>query len=134
MKPGAQFIRFVLAGGVAAAANYGSRFAFSLWFPYPVAITLAYGVGMVIAFALMRQYVFSAGGQPLLAQVIKFALVNALALLQTLVISLALARWLLPWMGVQQHVESIAHLVGVLAPVFTSFLGHRHGTFARAKP
>ncbi|MBC5782881.1 GtrA family protein [Ramlibacter sp. USB13] len=128
----AQFLRFVLAGGVAAAANYGSRFGFSLWLPYPAAITCAYLVGMTVAFLLMRQYVFSASGQPLLPQVVKFTIVNVLALLQTLVVSLVLARWALPALGVVTHAEAIAHLFGVAVPVFTSFLGHRHATFRRA--
>lgn len=128
----AQFIRFVLAGGVAAAANYGSRFVFSAWMPYPAAITCAYLVGMAVAFALMRQYVFAAGGQPMLPQVVKFSIVNLLALVQTLAVSLVLARWVLPAMGVEQHVEAIAHLVGVAVPVFTSFIGHRQATFRRS--
>lgn len=127
----AQFLRFVLAGGVAAAANYGSRFLFSAWLPYPAAITCAYLVGMAVAFALMRQYVFSGTGQPMLPQVAKFAIVNLLALLQTLVVSLVLARWVLPAVGVREHVEAIAHLVGVAVPVFTSFVGHRQATFRR---
>lgn len=130
----AQFLRFVLAGGVAAAANYGSRFLFSAWMPYAAAITCAYLVGMAVAFVLMRQYVFAAAGQPLLPQVVKFALVNALALLQTLVVSLVLARWVLPRLGVHEHVEATAHLVGVIVPVFTSFIGHRSATFRRAAP
>lgn len=129
--PGPQFLRFVLAGGVAAAANYGSRFLFSAWLPYAAAITCAYLVGMAVAFTLMRQYVFSGAGQPLLPQVVKFTIVNLLALLQTLVVSLVLARWLLPAMGIESHVEAIAHLVGVVVPVFTSFIGHRQATFRR---
>lgn len=129
--PSAQFIRFLLAGGIAAAANYGSRFAFSAWLPYPAAITCAYLVGMAVAFALMRQYVFDAAGQRLLPQVLKFTIVNVFALLQTLAVSLLLARWVLPALGIVEHAEAIAHLVGVAVPVFTSFLGHRHGTFRR---
>jgi putative flippase GtrA len=125
----AQFVRFVAAGGIAAAANYGSRFLFSAWMPYPAAITCAYLVGMAVAFVLMRQYVFSGAGQPMLPQVVKFAVVNLLALLQTLVVSLVLARWMLPGLGVREHVEAIAHLVGVVVPVFTSFIGHRQATF-----
>jgi putative flippase GtrA len=127
-----QFIRFVLAGGIAAAANFGSRFMFSAWMPYPAAITCAYLVGMAVAFALMRRYVFSASGEPMLPQVVKFSIVNVLALVQTLVVSLVLARWVLPAVGMEQHVESIAHLIGVAVPVFTSFIGHRQATFRRA--
>jgi putative flippase GtrA len=126
-----QFVRFLVAGSVAAAANYGSRFVFSLSMPYAPAIACAYAVGMLVAFALMRQYVFAGGGQPLLPQVVKFAIVNVLALLQTLAVSLLLARWALPALGVDTHVEAIAHLAGVAFPIFTSFVGHRHATFRR---
>ncbi len=125
--PGAQFLRFLLAGGIAAAANYGSRFAFSAWLPFPAAVACAYGVGMIVAFALMRRYVFLAGGQPYAPQLAKFLVVNALALVQTLIVSLLLAHWLQPLAG--EKAEALAHLAGVAVPVFTSFLGHRHATF-----
>lgn len=124
-----QFLRFLVAGGIAAAANYGSRFVFSQWLGYGVAIVLAYLVGMGVAFVLMRQHVFDAREGALGPQVAKFAAVNALAALQTLLISLLLARWLLPRLGIVEHAEAIAHLVGVLVPVVTSYLGHRMLTF-----
>ena len=127
-----QFIRFLVAGGVAAAANYGSRFLFSLWLSYGPAIVLAYLVGMSVAFVLMRQHVFSAAGGALGPQVAKFVAVNVLAVMQTLIISLALARWILPSLGVVTHAEAIAHLAGVLVPVATSYFGHRMLTFKKA--
>lgn len=124
-----QFVRFLFAGGIAAAANFGSRFVFSQWLHYSVAIVLAYLVGMTVAFVLMRRHVFAAGQGKLAPQVVKFVAVNLLAVLQTLLISLVLARWLLPAWGVQTHNEAIAHLVGVVVPVFTSYFGHRLLTF-----
>jgi putative flippase GtrA len=124
-----QFLRFTLAGGVAAAANYGSRFVFSALVSFPVAIVLAYLVGMAIAFVLMRQHVFEGRGKPLGRQILWFTTFNVLALLQTLVVSLLLARWLLPAVGIEQHVEAIAHFFGVIFPVVTSYLGHRYATF-----
>ncbi len=124
-----RFGLFVIAGGIAAAANYGSRFGFSLWFSYPVAIVLAYLIGMAVAFVLMRQYVFDGSGKAVGPQVVKFVLVNVLAVLQTLVVSLLLARWLLPALGVTAHVEAIAHAFGVAVPVITSYFGHRKATF-----
>lgn len=130
-QPSAQFLRFLAAGGVAAAVNYGSRFVFSVWMSYPVAIVLAYLCGMAVAFILMRQYVFHGQGAALAPQMIKFVLVNALALVQTLAVSVLLARWGLPAIGITRHADAIAHLVGVAVPIFTSFLGHRHGTFRR---
>jgi len=127
-----QFIRFLVAGGVAAAANYGSRFLFSIWLSYGPAIVLAYLVGMSVAFVLMRQHVFSAAGGALGPQVAKFVAVNLLAVIQTLIISLVLARWILPSLGVVTHAEAIAHLAGVLIPVATSYFGHRMLTFKKA--
>jgi len=127
-----QFIRFLVAGSIAAAANYGSRFLFSIWLSYGPAIVLAYLVGMSVAFVLMRQHVFSAAGGALGPQVAKFVAVNLLAVIQTLIISFVLARWILPSLGVVTHAEAIAHLAGVLVPVATSYFGHRMLTFKKA--
>lgn len=124
-----QFTQFLLAGGVAAAVNYGSRFLFNVWFSYPAAIVLAYLAGMTTAFILMRQHVFDGRGKPLARQIGFFTLVNMLALAQTLVVSLLLARWLFPAVGVERHAEDIAHLIGVAVPIVTSYFGHRHATF-----
>lgn len=124
-----EFLHFLLAGGTAAAANYGSRFFFSLFFDYSPAIVCAYLVGMLVAFLLMRGHVFEAKSGSLLPQALKFSAVNLLAVLQTLVISLVLARWLLPSMGVVEHSEAIAHLVGVVVPALTSYFGHKYLTF-----
>lgn len=127
--PSPRFGLFLLAGGVAAAANYASRFAFSLWFAFPAAIALAYCVGMVTAFVLMRRYVFQAHGRDLAPQIVKFALVNALALLQTMAVSLVLARWVLPSVGITDRAEALAHAVGVAFPVLTSYVLHKQATF-----
>lgn len=127
-----QFVRFLAAGGIAAAANYGSRFLFSIWLDYGAAIVLAYLVGMSVAFVLMRQHVFGAVGDPLGPQVVKFVGINVLAVAQTLIISLVLARWVLPSLGFVTHAEAIAHLAGVLVPVATSYVGHRLLTFKKA--
>jgi putative flippase GtrA len=124
-----RFGLFLLAGGIAAAANYGSRFGFSIWFSYPVSIVLAYLVGMAVAFALMRQYVFEGRGKAIGPQALRFVGVNVLAVAQTLLVSLLLARWLLPAAGIASHGEAIAHAFGVAVPVVTSYFGHRLATF-----
>lgn len=128
-----EFVRFVISGGVAAAANFGSRFVFSLWLPYEAAVTCAYGVGMVTAFVLMRSFAFRAQAAPWRSQVGAFVLVNLLAVAQTVVISSLLARWALPALGWQWHAEAVAHAVGVAVPVLTSYLGHRHATFGKGR-
>ena len=122
-------MRFLVAGGIAAGANFGSRFVFSIFFSYSVAIFFAYLVGMLVAFLLMRAHVFEARLGPLGPQVTKFVGVNVLAVLQTWAISLLLARWLLPSVGIQDQAEALGHLVGVLVPVVTSYFGHKLITF-----
>jgi putative flippase GtrA len=124
-----QFLRFLVAGGIAAAGNFGSRFVFSLVLPYGGAIVAAYLTGMAIAFVLMRGHVFDASKGAVLPQIAKFIAVNILAVLQTLVISLVLARMVLPALGVTQDAEAVAHLAGVLVPVVTSYFGHKLLTF-----
>ncbi len=124
-----QFFCFLFAGGIAAGANYGSRFLFSRWVGYEQAIVLAYLVGMLVAFMLMRGHVFEAKDKAIASQVAKFVGVNILAVLQTLIISVVLARWLLPGWGIVDHAEALAHLAGVLVPVVTSYFGHKFLTF-----
>lgn len=124
-----QFAKFLLAGGIAAGANFGSRFLYSFALSYEAAIVAAYITGMIVAFVLMRGHVFDARRGSIGPQAGKFVGVNLLAVAQTLAISLFLARWLLPAIGVVQQVEAIAHLVGVLVPVVTSYFGHKMLTF-----
>jgi putative flippase GtrA len=124
-----QFARFLLAGGTAAVANYCSRFLFSYWVDYELAIILAYMLGMFVAFVLMRRPVFQAQEGASVLQIAKFVGVNILAVTQTLLVSLILARWILPACGVGEHAEAWAHLVGVLIPVMTSYYGHKYLTF-----
>lgn len=50
-------------------------------------------------------------------------------MLQTLIISIALAQWVLPGFGVVDHAEPLGHLAGVLVPVVTSYFGRRFLTF-----
>ena len=124
-----QFAGFLVAGGIAAAANVGSRILFSRLVGLELAVILAYLVGMTVAFVLMRSAVFPPSAAPIVRQVALFAAVNLAALLQTLVVTLLLARWLLPAAGLRSHVEEIAHIVGVGVPIVTSFFGHKYLSF-----
>lgn len=125
-----QFVRYLSAGALAAAANYGSRFVFSLWLPFEVAVVLAFCVGLATGFVLMRGFAFRSSKQPVVRQAMWYGLVNLLALGQTLLVSVALARWLLPPLGLASaQAEALAHAAGVGVPVVTSYLGHKYFTF-----
>lgn len=124
-----KFALFLLTGGIAASLNWSSRFAFSLWMPYEYAVVCAFFVGLISGFVLMRWYVFEGKEKPVIPQVSKYIVVNLFALAQTLVISVCLVKWGLPAIGIYENTEALAHLVGVLFPVITSFFGHRFLTF-----
>lgn len=124
------FLRFLVVGGFAAAANFGSRFVFSLGVSYETAVTLAWCVGITTAFTLSRLYVFEGARHgSVWRQFAGFTLVNLFALLQTLAVSLGLLHWGLPALGIERHAEAIAHAFGIVVPIFTSYFGHKHLSF-----
>jgi putative flippase GtrA len=124
-----KFIKFLLAGGTAAAANFGSRILLGQVMPYTWSIVVAYLIGMLTAFVLNRMFVFEAASTGLRHQAIWFTLINIAAVLQTLACSLIFARWIFPAMGMRFHPETLAHAIGVAVPVFTSYFGHKALTF-----
>lgn len=126
-----RFIKFLFAGGVAAVANFSSRIALSHWMAYVPAIILAYLIGMVTAFVLNRVFVFGTATNSLRSQIWWFTMVNIAAVLQTVVISVALAAYLFPSVGLLSHRETIAHAIGVIVPAITSYIGHKYLSFRR---
>ena len=124
-----QFLVFLLTGGIAAAVNFGSRILYNQWMGFSAAIVLAYITGMVTAFVLARLFVFRNSQRALHHSALYFVLVDGVAVLQTWAISLLLADWLLPALGVRQYMHELAHAAGVVVPVFTSYLGHKHLSF-----
>lgn len=128
-----QVARFLAVGGMAAAANIGSRIIFSRWLPYIPAITLAFCVGLTTGFLLNRSLVFVKSGKHWSNEALWFTTINLFGLGQTILISWLLAEFLLPRIGVQKFSEAIAHSIGVLVPVFTSFVGHKFITFRAQK-
>ena len=126
----ARFIQFVAAGGVAAGVNFCSRIVLSKWLSFPVAIVLAYLLGLITAFLLNRYFVFADSTKHVHKQMAWFVAVNALAIVQTLLVSLLFADYILPHLGITWHAEEIAHAFGIVTPVFTSYLGHKKFSFA----
>jgi putative flippase GtrA len=124
-----QFAGFLLTGGIAAAINFGSRILYSQWLDFSSAVILAYLTGMVTAFVLAKLLVFTESTQSLRRSGVFFVLVNVVAVAQTWAISMGLAYYLLPRLGVSHYVREIAHAVGVAVPVFTSYIGHKRWSF-----
>lgn len=129
-----QFLAFLAVGGTAAAANVGVRVALSADMGYSASIVLAYGVGMTVAFMLNRALVFVGAGTSVRQQIGWFVTINLLGAAETLLVSLAMDRYVLTGLALSAgRRELFAHVLGVLAPVITSYFGHKHITF-RAVP
>ncbi len=58
-----------------------------------------------------------------------FCMVNVIAVAQTWMISMGLTMYAFPYWGIMRFATEIAHAVGVIVPVFTSYLGHKHFSF-----
>lgn len=130
MTERARFTRFLVTGGLAAAVNVGTRWLLDFVVVYEVAIGLAYIVGMTTAFILARMFVFEAEAGNAQQQYVRFALVNVVAFAQVWCVSVGLARFVFPAIGLTWQAETIAHMIGVISPVAVSYYGHKKLSFA----
>jgi putative flippase GtrA len=125
-----EFGRFLVVGGIAALANIASRIVLDMAMPYELAIVIAYLIGMTCAYALSKVFVFAPSGRSAGGEYVRFTLVNLVAIAQVWIVSVGLARFVLPWVGFEWHAETVAHVIGVSVPVVTSYYGHKHFSFA----
>lgn len=129
-----RFARFLITGGIAASVNVVSRYFLSMTMDYRWAVIVAYLCGMTTAWVLSRLFVFEETGRGRAAEYARFGLVNMVAAAQVWVVSVGLAEYAFPKLGFGWHPEEVAHVIGVIVPVFTSYLGHKHFSFAPLKP
>jgi putative flippase GtrA len=126
-----RFLKFLSTGGIAAVVNLLSRYVLNLVIPFEVAVVIAYVLGMAVAYVLARLFVFDVSGRSAASEIRRFTVVNIVALAFAWVISVGLARLIFPAVGMTWHADDLAHLIGVMAPAATSYLGHRFYTFSR---
>jgi len=126
-----QFAKFLLVGGVAAGVNFGARILLSIDMSYGWAVFVAYLFGMTTAYFLSKIWVFDETGRSIASEAYYFTFVNIIAVIQVWFISVFLAEYLFPRIGVNNHSEEIAHFIGLSVPIFTSFLGHKYMSFKK---
>ena len=129
-----RFVRFLLAGGLAALCNFGSRFLYSIFVEFSTAVVLAFITGLIAGYLLNKRYVFTTSANSRAHELSWFLFINLLALVQTWGLSIYLAQLLPKVIFIQtasgsEWTEAIAHLAGIILPVFTSYIGHRYLTF-----
>jgi len=124
-----QFGKFLLAGGLAAIANFASRFAFEPFFGFWGAVAAAYGVGFLTAFFLNRRFVFPASGKPMHQEMAWFFLFNALAFPVVLLAAVGLDTYVFSHFLPAPLARAISHGCAILLPVFINFVAHKMVTF-----
>lgn len=124
-----QFVVFMGTGGAAAIVNFTSRILYNHWVDFSTAVILAYITGMITGFTLARRFAFPESSRALHASAIYFVAVNLVAMLQTWIVSMLFAYYVLPDLGMRTAVHLTAHGIGIASTVFVTFLGHKHFTF-----
>lgn len=125
-----QFIIFILTGGLAAAVNFFSRIALNNYFDFSTSIILAYLLGMITAFCLAKLFVFKESQNTIGKSIFYFSAINVLAIIQTWCISMIMLHIILVHLSVTtSYDKELSHAMGVIFPVFTSFIGHKYLTF-----
>jgi energy-coupling factor transport system substrate-specific component len=127
-------VRFLLAGGGAAAINWLVRFPLSWAMPFFVAVLIAAIIGMVVGFTLYRGFVFPGSGRPVLLEARDFFGVNvvssgAVALLAVAFLYLAVQ------LGADiQMAEGVAHAAAIGLGAVLNYFGHSLITFGTRNP
>jgi putative flippase GtrA len=127
-----QFALFLATGGIAAGVNIVTRMLLENFVSYEAAVGLAYLAGMVTAFILAKVFVFKPVAGDAHGQFVRFALVNGVAFAQVWIVSVGLARIIFPAVGFTWRAETVAHVIGVLSPVVTSYVLHKRFSFRTA--
>jgi putative flippase GtrA len=128
----AQFARFILVGGVALACHWLSRFVFNEFVDYGWAISLAYLVGILVAFVLNKIYVFPYSERSLKFEVSAFLLVNIAAFPVVWAVAYVLGEWILTVYMPRSLALALAHGFAITLPVFVNYALHKLVTFRGA--
>ena len=128
----AQFLLFVIVGSTAALLHWMARYLLSYWFSFPVAVALAYAVGLGVAFELNRRLVFPSSSRSAAEQARDFLLVN----LAFFPVVWSASVWIKQSMvarGFHMYVDGIAHGIAIAIPVFLTFLIYKFFTFGEGR-
>jgi putative flippase GtrA len=128
-----QVIRFLVTGGIAAGVNIVARYLLNRVMSFDLSVVVAYMIGMATAYMLARLFVFERSGRSVASEFQRFFIVNMFALGVVWVTSVGLAKIVFPRLDFTWHAEDLAHVIGVLTPAVTSYLGHRSYTFSKTR-
>lgn len=128
----AQFLRFVLANSFAAGVNILTRFLGSLVMLDAWAVVAGFCAGLSTSYLLCRVFVFQAVSRASMAEVLRFTVINLLALALTWLVYQLSLQWLVSAQigsATNPTLRTSAHALGVAAPVLFSFVAQKTFTF-----
>lgn len=131
MKPfrrSQQFLLFLGVGLLAALINFFTRMLFSLVVSFPVAVGLAYLVGLSVAFLLNRYTVFPHSQRPIHNQALEFVATN-LAFLPVVLVASSLLSDMLMALDSRIPSQAIAHLISLGFPAVLTYLIYKYRVF-----
>jgi putative flippase GtrA len=123
------FLVFVCIGAFSSLVNLVARIIFGYYSSYEASIILAFTVALATAFILNRLLIFKGVNGHVSEQFFKFLIVNLIALVQIFLVAQMFAYYILPAIGWNWHSETVAHAIGLVSPLLTSYWVHKFWTF-----
>lgn len=123
-----QFLRFLAVGGLAALMNWLSRLVLSLWLSFPLAVVVAYGIGMLVAFLLNSYFVFPKSVRARHEQARDFVLVNLLFFPVVWFAAIKINNYLVS-IGFIKFSHELAHAIAIALPMMATFLMYKFVAF-----
>lgn len=124
-----QFLKFLLAGGVAALTHWYARYALTPALGYVSALVVAYAVGIAVGYILNAWLVFSNAKTTRAKQMRYFVLFNLAMAPIVILLSYFLSEFAFSSSRMTYHPREIAHALAVTSPIFINFLFHKFFTF-----
>ena len=122
------FLGFLAVGGLAALLHWLSRIILSNWMSFSGAVTIAYFVGMLVAFTLNSFFVFPHSKKPKYKQARDFVIVN-LSFFPVVWLGSITFNHALQAMGMVRYTQVLAHGMAVAIPMVATFLIYKIFTF-----
>lgn len=124
----------MIASAASVPFNLLARAVFSQLMPFELSLIPAHFVGMLVAFALTRAFVFSGSQTPIATGLGRFAIVNVGSLLITTIVASFSLRILFPLISFTFFPATAAHVAGLAAASVFAYFGHLHYSFRDAPP
>jgi putative flippase GtrA len=98
------------------------------WMSFGIAVLAAYAIGMIVAFALNRAFIFPNANAPIEIQIRRFIFINLSSIPLVWGGALAFVELLRSY-GLKTYVEELAHALALALPILGTFLLYKYFAF-----